>query len=99
MPRFDVYVSPSEVGYVLDLQADILEPLNTRIVAPLLPLAEAPVPAGRLNPVFNIEGVPHIMVTQFMAAVPRTHLGNLVTNLSVRDTEIGNALDMVFVGF
>lgn len=99
MPRFDVYVSPSKVGYVLDLQADILEALNTRIVAPLLPLAEAPVPAGRLNPVFNIEGVPHIMVTQFMAAVPRTHLGNLVTNLSVRDTEIGNALDMVFVGF
>lgn len=99
MPRFDVYVSPSEVGYVLDLQADILEGLNTRIVVPLLPLAEAPVPAGRLNPVFNIEGAPHVMVTQFMAAVPHAYLSSPVTNLSARDTEIGNALDMVFVGF
>lgn len=68
MARFDVYASPSGSGYVLDVQADVLEGLNTRIVVPLLPVSQAPVPAKRLNPVFEIGSEPHVMVTQFMAA-------------------------------
>ncbi|PLC48906.1 hypothetical protein CR159_16240 [Pollutimonas subterranea] len=43
---------------------------NTRMVIPLLPLAEALKPAKTLNPLFNIEGIEHSMVTQYMAAVP-----------------------------
>lgn len=39
------------------------------------------------------------MVTQFMAAVPRRVLSAPVTSLAAHETEIGNALDMVFVGF
>ena len=47
MARFDVYARPAGAGYVLDVQADILNGLNTRIVVPLLPLSEAPIPAKR----------------------------------------------------
>ena len=73
--------------------------LNTRVVVPLLPLTQAPVPADRLNPVFNIGDEQYVMVTQFMAAVPRALLRSPVTSLTGQDNEIMAALDMLLVGF
>jgi toxin CcdB len=99
MARFEVFANPGGAGYLLDVQADVLNELNTRIVVPLLPLAQAPLPAQRLNPVFEIGDEPHVMVTQFMAAVPRALLRNPVTSLLGQDSEIMAALDMVLVGF
>lgn len=99
MARFDVHANPGGIGYVLDVQADVLDGLNTRIVVPLLPVAQAPLPAKRLNPLFLIGAEPHVMVTQFMAAIPRALLSAPVTNLSAQDAEIMAALDMVLVGF
>jgi len=99
MARFEVFANPVGAGYVLDVQADVLSELNTRIVVPLLPLAQAPVPAQRLNPVFNIGDEQHVMVTQFMAAVPRALLRSPVTSLMGQDNEIMAALDMMLVGF
>ena len=68
-------------------------------MVPLLPLTQAPLPAQRLNPVFNIGDTPHVMVTQFMAVVPRALLRSPVTSLMGQDNEIMAALDMVLVGF
>lgn len=100
MARFDVYARPNgAAGYVLDVQSNVLSGLNTRIVVPLLRVADAPIPAKRLNPVFEIGTEPHVMVTQFMAAIPRALLRNPVTTLDDRDSEIMAALDMVLVGF
>lgn len=99
MARFEVYANPGGAGYVLDVQADVLNGLNTRIVVPLLPLSQAPVPAKRLNPVFEIGNEPHVMVTQFIAAIPRALLRSPVTSLMGQDSEIMAALDMVLVGF
>jgi toxin CcdB len=99
MARFEVFANPAGAGYVLDVQADVLSGLNTRVVVPLLPLTQAPVPADRLNPVFNIGDAPHVMVTQFMAAVPRALLHGPVTSLMGQDNEIMAALDMLLVGF
>lgn len=53
----------------------------------------------RLNPVFEIGSEPHVMVTQFMAAIPRALLRSPVSNLADQDSEIMAALDMVLVGF
>lgn len=99
MARFEVYVSPSGSGYLLDVQADVLDSLNTRIVVPLLPVSQAPVPAKRLNPVFDIGSEPHVMVTQFMAAVPRALLRSPLTSLADQDSHIMAALDIALVGF
>lgn len=99
MARYDVHANPGGPGYLLDVQADLLDGLNTRVVVPLMPRDTAPAPARRLNPVFPVAGQPHVMVTQFLAAVPRSVLAAPVTSLAAHDTEIGNALDMVFVGF
>lgn len=58
MGRFTIYSNPGGVGYLLDVQADMLSHLNTRIVVPLLPLSAAPKPATTLNPQFVIAGSP-----------------------------------------
>lgn len=98
MARYDVYPNPGGAGYLLDVQADLLDGLNTRVVVPLLPPATAPLPARRLNPLFDIAEMPHVMVTQFMAAVPLAFLNRPVASLIGRDTEITNALDMLLSG-
>ncbi|MCV9909704.1 CcdB family protein [Brucella sp. HL-2] len=69
MARYDVYSNPSG-GYALDVQADLLDELKTRIVIPLIIKALAPIPAKRLNPSFEIEGEEHVLATQFMSAIP-----------------------------
>lgn len=45
MARFVAYKNPEGEGDLLDVQADLLNHLNTRIVVPLLPVAAAPTPA------------------------------------------------------
>lgn len=99
MARYDVYRAPEGPGWWLDVQADVLDALNTRVVVPLLPEAQAPVPAKRLNPVVEVGGERAVMVTQFLSAVPVRLLGRPVASLADRADEIGAALDMVFVGF
>lgn len=99
MARFDVFPNPNGRGFLLDVQANLLDGLNTRIVVPLIPASSAPLPAKRLNPVLDIEAEPHVMFTQFMAAVPVAILKAPIASLAEHDVEIGNALDMLFVGF
>lgn len=98
MARFDVYASPDGAGYLLDVQADLLDRLNTRVVVPLMPASAAPSPAKRLNPVFDIQSEPHVMVTQFLSAVPSAILKSPVTSFVQHDTEITGALDMLTTG-
>jgi toxin CcdB len=99
MARFDVYASPDGAGYLLDVQADVLSGLTTRVVIPLMPSDRAPVPATRLNPVFDVDGASCVLVTQFLAAVPGTILRKPVATLTDQSAEISNAVDMLLVGF
>ncbi len=99
MARHAIYPAPGDAGYLLDVQADLLEELNTRIVVPLLPSATAPAPARILNPIFEISGVSHVMVTQFLSAVPAAILKRPTGSLSDHADEITRALDMAFQGF
>ena len=99
MARFSVYRNPDGAGYLLDVQANILDHLNTRLVVPLLPLSSAPTPAKTLNPVFNIAGTSVVMVTQFMAAIPASLLKSPESSLEFSRNEITAALDLLFQGF
>ena len=99
MAKYDVYPNPSGDGYLLDVQSDLLDELNTRLVVPLLPKATAPKPATRLNPQFQINALPHVMVTQFMAAVPTGILKSPVDNLSDDFATVTDAIDMLIQGF
>ena len=99
MARFSVYRNPGSDSYLLDVQANILDHLNTRVVVPLLPLSVAPTPAKGLNPVFTVAGEPMVMVTQFMAAVPTSLLKLPESSLEFSRNEITAALNLLFQGF
>ena len=98
MAQFQIYrVAGGRL--VLDLQTDLID-TGTRVVAPLIHAAAGPKAIGRLEPVFEIEGEPHVLHTAEMAAIPSGLLkGPPVADLSGADYEIRGALDMVFSGF
>ncbi len=84
---------------MLDVQAGLLSELGTRVVVPLLPLADTPKPMGDLNPVFEVEGEPHVMVTQAIASVPTKEIRPAITSLNHRHDEITRALEILLTGF
>ncbi|NOT12654.1 MAG: CcdB family protein [Methylococcaceae bacterium] len=105
MPRFDVYRNSSAQAavtpYLLDVQSDLLQGLETRIVIPLRRLDRFPdvkLPAN-LMPTFAIEGVECLLETPKLAAVPLRLLKISVTSLADRQFEITAALGFLFHGF
>lgn len=99
MARFDVYANTDAPGFLLDVQADLLSALNTRMVVPLQALDLAPQPADRLNPVFEIQGARFSMVTQFMAAIPARELKIYVLSLDRESSQILAAIDFLHQGW
>lgn len=99
MARYNVYPNPGGTGFLLDVQAEVHSLLNTRIVVPLLPLRVAPTPARTLNPLFELNGETHSMVTQYMAAVPVAMLKGKIASVEDRRVEIVAALDLLLKGF
>lgn len=99
MARFDVHpMLGGGSGYVLDVQADLLSELATRVVVPLLPEDTAPKPLSDLNPAFEIAGKRHVMVTQAIASVPRRELKRQVCSLAAERDSITRALDVLLTG-
>lgn len=99
MARFHVHENKGGEGYLLDVQADLLTHLNTRVVVPLWPAGKPqPKPARQLNPSFDINGQPCTMLTQFMAAVPVSALGPQVASLHAEQDVVIGALDCLFSG-
>ena len=97
MKQFDFY--PFEHGFLLNVQSDVLCDLKTRLVVPLIFLDEAPLPAKKLNPIFQIGEHSVAMVTQFMSAVDCTDGAEAAGSLSHEHFTIKAALDMAFDGF
>ncbi len=56
--------------YLLDVQNDLLDPLATRVVVPLIKTEEMPKPAKRLNPRFMVENSAVVMSTAELAGIP-----------------------------
>lgn len=100
MARFDLYRGPrTTAGYLLDVQSDLLSDLQTRAVVPLFPGKNWQPFMARLNPIFDIDGEPHVLVTQSIATVPRRELGRKTGSLAQYHDEITIALDMLLTGF
>jgi toxin CcdB len=103
MARFDVHENPARrsrerVVYLLDVQADLLSELATRLVVPLITKSEFGPPAQRLNPVFKIGTKHYVMATAEMAAISRKNIGAHVGSLSAHSSEILNAIDFLISG-
>jgi toxin CcdB len=96
--EYDYFPRRDGPGFWLDCQTDFMSHYDTRFVIPLLPLPEAPIPAARLNPLFEIDGETHSLVTQFAGAVPASELRQVAGSLAGDSFRISNALDFLLTG-
>lgn len=104
MAALDIHANPEPrtreaMPYVIELQADLLSDLNTRLVAPLAPLRLYRGAMPRLNPVIDIEGEPHVILTHQMAALPaRLLAAPPIANAEVHRYDIVAAVDFLVTG-
>jgi toxin CcdB len=105
MARFDVYANPGShaatTPYLLDVQSDLLDGLDSRVVVPLRRLEHFPSVrlSTRLTPVLSIDGEDFLLETPKMAAVPQRVLRSPVATLADRQSDITAALDFLFQGY
>jgi toxin CcdB len=105
MARYDVFKNPGlhsqTTPFLINVQADLLESLDTCIVIPLRlhdAFASVRLPSD-LVPIFSIDGVDCLLETPKMASVPRKILKNPVLNLKLEQARITFAIDRLFHGF
>jgi len=103
MAQFDVYENQNQktqehYPYLLDVQDEILDILNTRVVIPLMPSATSPRPMDKLNPVFDIDGIRFIASAPELAGIPKSMLGQPVMNITSERGAMIAALDFLFMG-
>ena len=83
----------------MDVQADLLADLESRVVIPLAPEASyASKLLKGLMPVLRLKGKTYVVVTALAPGVPRRALGSKVANVSEYRAELLAALDLLFTG-
>ena len=104
MARFDVYANPddaerSHTPFLIDVQNDYIDGLDTRIVIPLrLPAIFGP-RARDLNPLLTVAGEPVVLDCAALGAVPVSELRRSVERLNAGRDEVQAALDTLFGGY
>jgi toxin CcdB len=104
MAQYAVHRNPNTatrvaIPFLLDVQADLLAGLATRLVVPLyLPGKLSGDPIRRLTPTLEFQGRPLVAMVTEIAGVPRRTLGPEVGNLAEARKEILEALELAFTG-
>jgi toxin CcdB len=104
MAQFDVYANSNRetcdlFPFLLDVQAEILDNLPTRVVVPLLTRSAISKPIPVLNPVFEIQQTEVIMSTPQLVGVNSYILGTKVCSVKEKRDVIIEALDLLFTGY
>ena len=105
MARFDVYANPGNhaatTPYLLGVQSDLLNGLDSRMVIPLRSIKHFPKVklSTQLTPVFTIDGESYLLETPKMGAVPLRVLKSRVTSLAQAQDQITAAMDFLFQGY
>lgn len=94
MARFDVYLM-RDGGLALDCQADMFGDIGTRFVIPLMPVGEGPPTTSRLNPRFDVNGEPLVMITELATAIRTSELQSKVGSLEHEHFRIIGAIDVL----
>ena len=104
MAQFTVYrnknsSTQSAVPYLLDIQSDLLESLETRVVVPLCPAGAFRSKAMRtLTPVLEIEGESFVMLTPQLAGIFKSELGAPIARVEQQRFAIAAAIDFLVTG-
>jgi toxin CcdB len=87
-----------EIPFLLDVQADLLSDLRTRVVVPLVRSGAFGRKATRLHPEFIVGGQDVVMATHMIAAVRRQTLANPVGSLRDQRDAVISAIDVLWSG-
>jgi len=83
----------------LDVQSDLLEDLETRVVIPMTQVSALKrKPISTLTPVVKVEGGDYLLLTPQLFGIARAHLGAPVTNIAPSRKAIMASLDMLVSG-
>ena len=105
MAQFTVYRNKSPrtkatFPFLLDVQSDLLEALNTRVV---IPLSKIPMltrkPLNQLTPMVQFEGDSYVLMTPQLAGIARADLGVASGSLSDQRQTILAAMDFLLTGY
>ncbi|HEY5301262.1 MAG TPA: CcdB family protein [Acetobacteraceae bacterium] len=100
--QFGVYRNAGETSdyapYLLDVQANLLDDLDTRVVVPLVKAALFGRRAGRLHPSFTLDGETLIAATHLIAAIRRVELGERLFRLEEQRDAVVMAMDVLLSG-
>ena len=101
MAQFDVYKNENDqtnqkVPYLLDIQNDILDSINTRVV---IPLVKDKNDFKGLTKEFIIENQKVYLTTSQMGTVHKNELKTKITTLTNQKEEIKNSIDFLIYGF
>ncbi len=105
MAQFTVYRNKSPktkatFPFLLDVQSDLLEDLQTRVV---IPMSKIPMltrkPLNQLTPVLQFDGDAYVLMTPQLAGISRTDLGVATGSLAEQRQTILAAMDFLLTGY
>jgi toxin CcdB len=105
MPQFAVYLNKNLASHqrfplLVDVQSELLEELETRVV---IPIASASgfndFPLRDVMPTLKLDGKEYLLMTPQLTAVPRRALGPMRGSVAAHARAISIALDMLLRGF
>lgn len=105
MPQFAVHrnknpQSKSTFPLLVDVQSDLLEELNTRVVIPLTRAAGlARKPLSHLTPALSFDGDTYLLMTPQLAGIARADLGPQAGTLLDQREQIVAAVEFLLTGF
>jgi toxin CcdB len=103
--QFSVYKNKnartrSAFPLLVDVQSDLLESLNTRVVIPMTKaVALTKKPVSHLTPEVSFSGDRYVLMTPQLAGVVRAELGPLAGTLVNERQTILAAMDFLLTGF
>jgi len=104
MSQFKLYRNSNKATqktypFLLEIQSNLLSELRTTVVIPLMPIKLAGSHTiSRLNPVIKVKNERLVVMTQSLAGIDRSVLGDSVGDLSQFRPEIFAAVDFVLSG-
>ena len=104
MSQFMVYANKNAktrkaFPYLLDIQSDLLEGLQTTVVIPLCKASHLRDQIiTKLCPLVEIGGEKFVAMSQQLAGIARSQLGKEITNLSENRAQFIAAIDFMILG-
>ena len=87
----------SDRFFAVVLQADLLDELESRVVAPLVRETSG-FPADRLHPKLRVGRYEYVMLPERLAGILKSEIGRVVASAKDRGWDLRRALDIVFTG-